>query len=174
MGALQAVETLKLILGAGEPLIGKLLVFDALAMEWTKVSFRKDPCCPVCGSKPAIKELIDYEPPCGRGAPEISVEELKARLDSREDVLLLDVREPGEYEIARIPGAVLIPLGQLSRRLGEIEKYRARPILVHCKSGTRSCDAVGILLANGFASAFSVAGGIDAWSERVDRSVPRY
>jgi adenylyltransferase/sulfurtransferase len=173
MGCLQAVEVLKLILGAGEPAIGKLVVFDALAMDWQTITLRKDPRCPLCGAKPTIRELADYEAFCG-GVPEASVEELKARLDRKEDFLLLDVREPAERALASIPGATLIPLGELPKRLEQLEPYRGRPILVHCHKGNRSAAAVRLLRQRGFAGAVSVAGGIAAWSERIDPSVPKY
>jgi adenylyltransferase/sulfurtransferase len=174
MGSLQAVEVLKLILGAGEPAIGKLLVFDALAMSWQSIIIRKDPSCPLCGKDPSIKKLVDSEASCGSGIPEVSVEELKARLERREDFLLLDVREPAEHALARIPGSQLIPLGQLPQRLDELAQYRGRPILVHCRSGNRSAQAVRLLRERGFPGAVNVAGGIAAWSARIDPSVPEY
>jgi len=174
MGSLQAVEVIKLILGVGKPAVGKLLVFDALAMSWQSIIVHKDPRCPLCGKKPSIKKLVDYEASCGSGVPEVSVEELKTRLQRKEDFLLLDVREPSEHALARIPGSQLIPLGQLPQRLEELAKYRGRPILVHCRSGKRSAQAVRLLREKGFAGAANVAGGIAAWSERIDPSVPKY
>jgi len=174
MGSLQAIEVVKLILGAGEPAIGKLVVFDALSMEWQTITIRKDPRCPLCGKAPSIQSLVDYEAFCGPGASEVSVEELKARLDRKEDFLLLDVREPGERELACIPGSKLIPLGELPKRLKELEPYRGRSILVHCRSGSRSAQAVRLLREKGFSGAVNVAGGIAAWSERIDPAVPKY
>src|SRR5581483_3602359 len=176
VGTLQAIETIKLILGIGKPLIGRLLLFDALAMEWRSLKLRKDPNCPVCGEKPTVTKLIDYEAFCGLkepapALPEISVEELKGKLDRKERFVLLDVREPHEYEIARITGSRLIPLGALPERLGELDK--SRPLVVHCKMGGRSAKAVKLLREKGF-DAVNVAGGINAWSERVDPSVPTY
>ncbi|MBI5239184.1 MAG: molybdopterin-synthase adenylyltransferase MoeB [Elusimicrobia bacterium] len=174
MGSLQAVEAMKLVLGTGEPAVGKLVVFDALAMEWQAVTLRKDPRCPLCGKKPSIRGLKDLEYSCAAAVPETSVEDLKARLDRKEALLLLDVREPGEHDLARIPGAKLIPLGQLPARLKELAAYRRKPVLVHCKTGARSAQAVGLLRAQGFSGALNVAGGIAAWSERIDPSVPKY
>ncbi|MCX5794598.1 MAG: molybdopterin-synthase adenylyltransferase MoeB [Elusimicrobia bacterium] len=172
MGSLQAVEVMKLILGAGEPAIGKLVVFDALALEWQSIIVRKDPRCPLCGEKPSIRALADYEDSCR--VPEVSVEELKARLERRDDFLLLDVREPGERALASIPGSQLIPLGELPSRLSEIDAYRGRPVLVLCRSGNRSAQAVRLLREKGFSGVLNVAGGIAAWSERIDPSVPKY
>jgi len=174
MGALQAVETVKLILGIGEAAVGKLLVFDALAMSWQSIAVRKDPACPLCGDHPSIRELIDYEAFCGTEVPEATVEELQARLAGGEGCLLLDVREPEEYALARIPGSRLIPLGELRRRLVELEAHKGRPIFVHCKTGRRSAEAVRLLREHGFVGAVNVAGGIAAWSQRIDPSVPRY
>ncbi len=177
IGTLQAVETIKLILGIGQPLIGRMLLFDALAMEWRSLKLRKDPDCAVCGPHPRIKSLIDYEAFCGlkeppkKELPEISVEELKAKLDRREDFVLLDVREPHEHDLCRIEGSTLIPLGELPERAGELDK--GKKLVVHCKMGGRSAKAVRLLLDKGY-SAVNVAGGINAWSERIDPSVPQY
>ncbi|MDE2314055.1 MAG: molybdopterin-synthase adenylyltransferase MoeB [Elusimicrobia bacterium] len=182
VGALQAAETIKLIVGIGEPLIGRLVLFDALKMSWRKLALRKDPGCPVCGSTPSIKTLVDYEEFCGvrgeekkasaAGIPEISVEELKARMDRKDDIFILDVREQEEYDICRLPGSTLIPLGQLPERVHELDS--AADILVHCKMGGRSAKAVEFLRGAGFKKAVNVAGGITAWSERIDPSVPTY
>lgn len=181
VGALQAIEVVKRIIGIGEPLVGRLALFDALKMEWRKLTFRKDPNCPVCGENPAIKELIDYQAFCGgaKSAPdedlrEITVEDLKARIDRNADFFLLDVREPYEYEIARIPGSTLIPLSQLPDRYTELEKFKGAEVLVHCRTGRRSAQAVDFLRERGFKAAANVAGGIQAWSERIDPGVPRY
>ncbi len=174
VGMLQAIESLKLILGLGESLVGRLLHFDALKMKFREFNLRRDPECPVCGEHPTITAPIDYEEFCGIPAavPEISVRELKRKLEAHAPFLLLDVREPNEYEIARIVGAKLIPLGELPARLGEIEKERE--IVIHCHSGVRSAHAVQLLRNAGFEKAFNLTGGIDAWSREIDSSVPRY
>ncbi len=177
IGTLQAIEALKLILGIGKPLIGRLLLFDALGMEWRTLKLKKNPNCPACGPHATIKTLIDYEAFCGLGkaqaaaVPEISVEQLKEKMDRQERFVLLDVREPHEHELARIAGSMLIPLGTLPQRAAELDKKS--PIVVHCKSGGRSAKAVKLLLEKGF-QAVNVAGGITAWSERVDPSIPTY
>jgi adenylyltransferase/sulfurtransferase len=176
VGTLQAIETLKLILGIGKPLVGRLMLFDALEMSWRTLKLKKNPDCPVCGKNPTVKALIDYEQFCGLkepapALPEISVEELKAKLERKEPFVLLDVREPHEYEIAKIAGSKLIPLGTLPQRLTELEK--GKRYVVHCKMGGRSAKAVKLLRENGF-DATNVAGGITAWSERIDPSIPTY
>ena len=180
MGTIQATETIKLILGQGEPLLGRLLVFDALKMQFREMQIAKDPHCPICGDEPTIRELIDYEEFCGLtrdeeelgAAFEVSVEELAARLRVGNDVLILDVREPHEYEICRIEGSVLMPLGTLPERVSELDT--AREIVAHCHIGQRSAQAVQFLRQLGFRKVKSLVGGIDAWSEKVDPSVPRY
>lgn len=182
IGMLQAIETLKLILGLGDSLLGRLLHFDALKMKFREFKLRRDPQCPVCGENPTITAPIDYESFCANAAPEppghenatpeISVAALKARLDAEEPLVLLDVREPHEYEIARIDAAHLIPLGELASRLDELE--HEKQIVVHCHSGVRSAHAVQMLRAAGFPHAVNLAGGIDAWSVEIDPSVPRY
>ena len=176
VGTMQAIEVLKLILGIGEPLVGRLVLFDALAMSWRTLKLKKNANCPLCGTNPTIKALIDYEQFCGLkepapALPEISVEELKKRLDERGAFDLIDVREPHEYEIARIQGSKLIPLGTLPQRLAELD--RSREYLVHCKMGGRSAKAVKLLREQGY-KATNIAGGITAWSERIDPSVPTY
>ena len=180
VGALQALQAIKLIVGIGEPMIGKLLIFDALTMSFRKLSLRKAPDCRLCSANPSLKKLADYEQFCGlsRGeperepVPEISVEELKARLDRREPLVLVDVREQHEFEICRIPSSRLMPLGDLPNLLSSLDKAAA--IVVHCKTGARSAKAVRFLRENGFMNAVNLTGGIRAWSERVDRSVPIY
>ncbi len=183
IGMLQAIETLKLILGLGESLVGRLLHFDALKMKFREFNLRRDPQCPVCGDDPVITAPIDYESFCATpGAtdapvahetvPEISVHELQQRRSAGQPLLLLDVREPHEYEIAQIDGARLIPLGELAARLDELE--RSQPIVVHCHSGVRSAYAVQLLRTAGFTNALNLAGGIDAWSVEIDPAVPRY
>ena len=183
VGCIQANEAIKLILGIGNPLIGRLLTFNALKMQFRELRLRKDPNCPICGENPTIKELIDYEQFCGlRGeeAPaqevetmnEITVTELKARMDRGDHFTLVDVREPYEVAIAKIPGAILIPLGQIGERAGELNPDDE--IILHCRSGKRSADALHILEAKGFTNLKNVVGGILAWSAEVDPSVPQY
>ena len=176
IGTMQAVETLKLILGIGKPLIGRLMLFDALAMEWRTLKLKKNPACAVCGPDATIKAPIDYEAFCGlktppQAMPEISVEELRDKLARKDRFVLLDVREPHEYELASIPGSTLIPLGAVAERSGELDI--TKEIVVHCKMGGRSAKAVDILLKKGF-KAVNVAGGIHAWSERIDPGVAQY
>jgi molybdopterin/thiamine biosynthesis adenylyltransferase/rhodanese-related sulfurtransferase len=180
VGIIQATEVIKLILGIGDPLIGRLLLIDALGMSFRQLKLRKNPDCPVCGKNPTITELIDYEQFCGiRGeeAPvetvggEMQVEELKRRLDAGDDIYVLDVREPHEYLIANI-GGHLIPLGDLPNRVNELDT--SREIVAHCKSGGRSGKAVTFLRQAGFKRVHNLAGGITAWAERVDPKMPKY
>ena len=182
VGAIQAAETLKLIIGKGEPLVGRLLLFDALAMRFRELKLRKNPECPVCGGHPTITKLIDYEEFCGiRGeesaspaqavVPEISPRELKSRLDRGDDLFILDVREPHEFQICNL-GGHLIPLGELSRRVNELDS--SREIVAHCRSGKRSAEAVEFLGSAGFRKVLNLKGGILAWSDEVDASVPKY
>lgn len=182
LGVIQATEVIKLILGAGEPLIGRLVLVDALAMRFRELRVRKDPNCPVCGTNPTVKALIDYNQFCGiRGEeaeaaastkiPEVQPEELKRRLDAGEDIFVLDVREPHEYQICNIKGQ-LIPLGDLPKRIHELDS--SREIVVHCKSGARSAKAVNFLRQSGFKHAFNLTGGILAWSDKIDPSIPKY
>jgi molybdopterin/thiamine biosynthesis adenylyltransferase/rhodanese-related sulfurtransferase len=176
IGTIQATETVKLILGLGEPLIGRLLLYDALSMRFREMKLRKDPNCPVCGENPTVTELIDYQEFCGipqanaqaDEVPEITVEELKEKID---EVSILDVREPHEYEVANI-GARLIPLGELPERLIELDKDEA--VAVYCKTGARSARAVKLLKEAGFQNVYNVKGGITAWSEEIDPSIPKY
>jgi adenylyltransferase/sulfurtransferase len=187
VGAIQANEAIKLILGGGEPLINRLLLFDAWKLRFRELKLRKDPACPVCGENATIKELIDYEEFCGLKPPaaqttqeteetrmeEITAAELKQRLDRGDDLQLIDVREPNEYDIARIPGTKLIPLGQVAERMGEIEE--GRETIVHCKGGVRSARAIEALTRAGFKGKLvNLKGGITAWSNDVDPSVPKY
>jgi sulfur-carrier protein adenylyltransferase/sulfurtransferase len=181
IGTIQATETVKLILGIGEPLIGRLLLYDALGMRFREMKLRKDPNCPVCGENPTVTELIDYQEFCGipqanaqaqaDEVPEITVQELEGRLRNGSKVSVLDVREPHEYEVANI-GARLIPLAELPERLVELD--RDETLAVHCKSGGRSARAVKLLKEAGFQNVYNVRGGIDAWSEEIDPSVPKY
>lgn len=180
LGVIQATEVVKLILGIGEPLVGRFLLVDALAMTFRELRLKKDPDCPVCGSNRTINALIDYDQFCGiRGEEpntmtspgEITPEELKRKLDAREDVFVLDVREPHEYQICNI-GAHLIPLGQLESRIAELDP--SRDIVVHCKSGARSAKAVELLRKTGFHRVSNLRGGILAWAEKIDPKLPRY
>ena len=181
IGTIQATETVKLILGIGEPLIGRLLLYDALDMRFREMKLHKDPSCPVCGENPTVTELIDYQEFCGipqanaqaaaDEVPEISVQELKKKLDNGGGVSVLDVREPHEYEVANI-GARLIPLGELPERLIELDKDET--FAIHCKTGGRSASAVKLLQEAGFENVYNVKGGITAWSEEIDPSVPKY
>ncbi len=180
IGTMQAIEAIKLIIGLGESLLGRLLHFDALKMKFREFKLRRDPECPVCGEHPTISAPIDYEFFCGTTTPaetenairEISVQELKRKLDAHEPLTLIDVREPYEYEIARIEGAKLIPLSELPARIGEIDP--TPDVVIHCHSGMRSAHAVQLLQQAGRQNAFNLAGGIDAWSEEIDPAVPRY
>lgn len=178
IGTLQATEALKLILGIGDPLLGRLLHFDALKMNFRQFNLQRDPACPVCGDSPSITAPIDYEQFCqgedtfSPNDPEIDVHALRRKMTEGDSWILLDVREPFELEVARVEGATLIPLGQLPDRLAELD--REKEILVMCHSGMRSQQAAEFLRAAGFARVASVAGGIDAWSEEIDPDVPRY
>jgi adenylyltransferase/sulfurtransferase len=182
IGSIQANETIKLILGAEDTLVNRLLLFDAWHMKFREFKLRKDPNCPVCGENPTIKELIDYEQFCGLApsqqvaAPqldEITATELKQRLERGDDLQIIDVREPGEYEIARLPNTKLIPLAQVSNRMNEIDA--SRETVVHCKGGVRSAKAIAALQQAGFeGKLLNLKGGITAWSDEVDPSVAKY
>ena len=196
VGVIQATEVIKLILGIGDSLAGRLLLVDALGMNFRTLKLRKNPECPACGTH-EIKELIDYDQFCGiekpksvgplevahdkavaealivDGIKQISVEELKRKLDAKEDVFVLDVREPHEVPIANI-GAPLIPLGQLEKRIGELAAYKNREVIIHCRSGSRSQKAALILKNAGFTQPENLAGGILAWADRIDPTMPKY
>jgi len=180
VGVMQATEVIKLILGQGEPLIGRLLLIDALGMKFRELKLRKNPDCPACGTHPTVTKLIDYNEFCGirgeekpveTGIPEMQVEELKRRLEAGEDLYVLDVREPHEYQICNI-GGHLIPLGDLPKRVNELDS--SREIVAHCRSGVRSAKAVGFLQQAGFKKVHNLAGGILAWADRVDPKMPKY
>ena len=197
LGIIQATEVIKLILGIGEPLVGRLLLVDALGMNFRTLKLRKNPDCPVCGTHPTVTELIDYDQFCGvekpksvgplevardkavgdaavvDGIPQISVEELKRKLDAKEDVFVLDVREPHEYPIANL-GAPLIPLGELEKRVGELAAQKDREVVVHCRSGARSQKAALILKNAGFKNVENLAGGVLAWADKIDPTMPKY
>jgi adenylyltransferase/sulfurtransferase len=181
IGVIQAIETVKLILGNGDPLIGRLVLFDALKMKFRELKLRKNPACPVCGENPSIRELIDYEEFCGvTHQPQVSVGadfeitplELKAKIDSHDPFVLIDVREPEEYAICRIPGSRLIPRATLPERVHELSS--ADEIIVHCKSGVRSGMAVDFLKQAGYRKVKNLVGGILRWSDDVDPTVPKY
>jgi molybdopterin/thiamine biosynthesis adenylyltransferase/rhodanese-related sulfurtransferase len=182
IGSIQAMQTIKLILGKGRPLIGRLLLFDALNMKFRELKLRKNPDCAICGTHPTIKELIDYEQFCGirgeehtptlTGIPEITPPEVKRMMDERRPFVLIDVREPHEYQICRIPGSRLIPLGEVPKRMNELST--AEEIVVHCRSGMRSAQAVNLLTLAGFRKIHNLKGGILAWADQVDHSMPKY
>jgi adenylyltransferase/sulfurtransferase len=181
VGAIQAMETIKLILGTGEPLVGRLLLFDALGMRFRELKLHKNPACPVCGPNRTITKLIDYEEFCGirgeeapaatNGIPELTAREVKARLDHGDDLFILDVREPHEYQICNLQGK-LIPLGELPRRVHELDS--SREMVVHCRSGKRSADAIQFLQKAGFKKLWNLKGGVLAWADEVDPSMPKY
>jgi molybdopterin/thiamine biosynthesis adenylyltransferase/rhodanese-related sulfurtransferase/molybdopterin converting factor small subunit len=184
IGTIQAMETMKLILGIGEPLVGRFLIFDALRMKFRELKLRKDPDCPVCGTHPTVRELIDYEQFCGvrpavqetesvQSNPfEITAVELKQRLDRGDDLQVVDVREPQEYQINRISGSVLIPLGDIPRRFNELDPDRT--LVMQCKSGVRSAKAADFLRSVGFAHVINLKGGILDWVDQVDPTQPKY
>jgi adenylyltransferase/sulfurtransferase len=197
VGVIQATEVIKLILGIGDSLAGRLLLIDALGMNFRTLKLRKNPDCPVCGTHPTVTALIDYDQFCGIEKPkavgplevardkavgeapivdgilQISVEALKKKIDAREDFFLLDVREPHEYKIANL-GAPLIPVGELEKRVGELAAQKDREIVVHCKSGGRSQKAALILKNAGFQQVENLAGGILAWADKIDSTMPKY
>jgi sulfur-carrier protein adenylyltransferase/sulfurtransferase len=181
IGIVQATEAVKLILGTGEPLIGRLLLYDALAMRFRELKLRRNPECPVCGDHPTVTKLIDYQEFCGFGRGEepvvetsgdIEPTEVKEKIDRGDDFVLIDVREPHEYQICNIPYAKLIPLGELPKRVNELNT--TDEIVAHCKSGVRSSKAVEFLKQAGFKRIRNMKGGILAWSDKVDPSVPKY
>jgi sulfur-carrier protein adenylyltransferase/sulfurtransferase len=183
IGVMQAIEAIKMIIGIGDSLIGRLVSFDALQMRFKEFKIRKDPSCPICSEHPTIHELIDYDQFCGipqadaetakeMDVPTITATELKTRIDRQDKFVLIDVREPFEYEISRIPGSKLIPLGELPARFSELDS--ADDIVLHCKMGGRSAKALRILQEAGFRKLNNLQGGITAWSDDVDPSVPKY
>ena len=183
VGCIQASETIKVLLGVGEPLIGRLLLFDALSMRFRELRLRKNPQCVLCGPEPSIRTLIDYEEFCGVRPPaqaaasaaaagEITPIQLKERLDRGDPLFVLDVREPAEWQICRLDGATLIPLRELPRRAAEVP--REREIVVHCKLGGRSAKAAEILRQLGYERVLNLKGGIAAWAQTVDPSMPQY
>jgi sulfur-carrier protein adenylyltransferase/sulfurtransferase len=183
IGVMQAIEAIKLIIGIGDSLIGRLVSFDALKLRFKEFKIRKDPSCPICGEHPTIHELIDYDQFCGipqadaeaakeLEVPTITATQLKTKIDRQDKFVLVDVREPFEYDISRIPGSKLIPLGELPARLSELDS--ADDIVLHCKVGGRSAKALRILQEAGFRKLNNLQGGITAWSDEVDPSIPKY
>jgi adenylyltransferase/sulfurtransferase len=182
VGCIQATEILKLALGTGTPLIGRLLLFNALDMKFREVKLRHDPQCPICGDNPTIKELIDYQQFCGiqpqseaanENPDEVTVQEMKRALDDKSlNIKVIDVRDPDEYEIAHIEGVQLLPLGTLPSRFTELDPNQQ--YYIHCKSGVRSMKALLFLREQGFKYLKSVKGGILGWSDEIDSSVPKY
>jgi adenylyltransferase/sulfurtransferase len=181
VGSIQAMETIKLILGAGDPLVGRLLLFDALAMRFRELKLKRNPECPMCGDHRSINKLIDYEEFCGirgeeapamtDGIQEITATELKARQDRGDKLFILDVREPHEYQICNLNGK-LIPLGELTRRVNELDS--SVEMVVHCRSGKRSADAIHFLQTAGFKKLLNLKGGVLAWADEVDPRMPKY
>jgi adenylyltransferase/sulfurtransferase len=182
MGIIQATEAIKLITGIGEPLKNRVLLFDALHMRFRELKLRRNPECPVCGTHPTIHKLIDYQQFCGipaitpatsaEGIPEVTPSQLQSEIAAGGRPFVLDVREPHEWEIGHIAGATLIPLGELEKRLGELDRNAA--IVAQCKSGGRSSRAVKLLQQHGFTQVRNLKGGILAWSDQVDSSIPKY
>jgi sulfur-carrier protein adenylyltransferase/sulfurtransferase len=180
VGVIQATETIKLILGQGDPLIGRLLLVDALGMKFRELKLRKNPDCPACGKNRTITKLIDYEEfcgirgqeePAGNDVPAITVEDLKKKLDAKADIFILDVREPHEYQICNLSG-YLIPVGDLPKRVSELDS--SREIIAHCRSGVRSAKAVNFLRCSGFKKVYNLTGGILAWADKIDPTMPKY
>jgi adenylyltransferase/sulfurtransferase len=184
IGSIQTTEAIKLIAGIGEPLIGQLMIYDALEMSYRKIKVRKDPKCPLCSDKPTQTALLpDYEAFCGvlSDAAEvaakdstISVTELKAKIDNKDKFILIDVREPSEFEIVKIPGAILIPKQGFLDGSALAGLPQDKPIILHCKSGVRSAECLAILKSAGFADATHVSGGVVAWAKQIDTSLPVY
>jgi sulfur-carrier protein adenylyltransferase/sulfurtransferase len=181
VGSLQASEAIKVLLGIGEPLIGRLLLFDALDMNVVTLNVKKNPDCPVCGPRPTVTKLIDYEEFCGvapvnapSDATTIRPTDLKRMMDRKEDVVLVDVREPFEYEIAHIPGSILIPMSEFQQRESELDRFKGKEIVVHCHVGGRSMQIAGYLRRKGFAKVKNLTGGIRAWATDVDPETPQY
>jgi adenylyltransferase/sulfurtransferase len=186
IGVIQATEAIKLITGIGEPLVGRFLIYDALRMKFRELKLKKDPDCPVCGTHPTVTKLIDYDQFCGihpaapepvggstvNNSTEITAVELKQRLERGDKLKILDVREPNEYQINRIPGATLIPLGDIARRYAELDPDE--DLIVHCKMGARSARAVDFLRSVGFRKALNLRGGILDWIDKVDPTQPKY
>jgi adenylyltransferase/sulfurtransferase len=183
IGSIQVTEAIKVLTGIGEPLVGRLMVYDALEMTYRTINVRKDPNCPVCGENPSVRELIDYEEFCGvvsdaaeqaAAGSTITAPELRDMLDAGKDVFLVDVREPAEYEIVKIPGSVLIPNREILAGEALSRLPQDRPVVLYCRTGVRSAEALAAVKAAGFADAVHVQGGVTAWAKQVDPSLPTY
>jgi adenylyltransferase/sulfurtransferase len=183
IGSIQVNEAIKLLTGMGEPILGRLMVYDALEMEYNKIKVRKDPNCAVCGEHPTVTELIDYEAFCGAVSAEaeeavvgstISAKDLAAMQERGDNIFLVDVREPNEYEIVSIPGATLIPKGEFLNGSALEQMPNDKQIVLHCKSGARSAEVLAVLKAAGFSDAVHVQGGVLAWVSQIDPSLPPY
>jgi adenylyltransferase/sulfurtransferase len=183
VGSIQVTEAIKVLTGIGEPLVGRLMVYDALEMSYRAINVRKDPNCPVCGENPTVTELIDYEEFCGSVSNEaqeaaagstITAPELRDLLDAGKDVFLVDVREPAEYEIVKIPGSVLIPNREILTGEALSRLPQDRPVVLYCRTGVRSAEALAAVKAAGFSDAVHVQGGVTAWAKQVDPSLPTY
>jgi adenylyltransferase/sulfurtransferase len=183
IGSIQVNEAIKVITGIGDPLVGRLMIYDALEMTYRSVKVRKDPECPVCGKNPTVTELIDYDAFCGAVSEEaqeaaagstITARQLKDMLDSDENIFLVDVREPNEYEIVSIPGAVLIPKGEFLSGAALERLPQDRRVVLHCKSGARSAECLAVVKDAGFSDAVHVGGGVLAWISQIDPSLPSY
>jgi adenylyltransferase/sulfurtransferase len=183
IGSIQVNEAIKVITGIGEPIVGRLMIYDALEMNYRSVKVRKDPECPICGKNPTITELIDYDAFCGAVSEDaqqaaagstISATDLKNMQDAGENIYLVDVREPNEYEIVSIPGSVLIPKDQFLTGAALEQMPQDKKIVLHCKSGARSAEVLAVLKNAGFSDAVHVGGGVLAWISQVDPSLPEY
>ena len=183
VGSIQVNEAIKLLMGIGDPLVGRLMIYDALEMTYRQVKVRKDPECAICGKNPTVTELIDYEAFCGTISEEaaeaardstISVRDLAAMKEAGEDFLLVDVREPGEFEIVSIPGAVLIPKGEFLNGSALEKMPQDRQIVVNCKTGVRSAEVLAVLKGAGFANSVHVGGGVSAWVNQIEPDKPSY
>ena len=183
IGSIQVNEAIKLLTGIGEPLVGRLMIYDALEMSYRSLNIKKDPDCPICGKNPTITELIDYDAFCGvvsadaqkaAAGSTITAAELKDMLDRKDDIFLIDVREPNEYEIVSIPGAVLIPKDQFLNGSALERLPQDRRIVLHCKSGARSAECLAVVKNAGFSDAVHLGGGVLAWVNTVDPSLPVY
>lgn len=183
IGSIQVTEAIKLLAGVGEPLVGRLMIYDALEMNYRQVKVRKDPDCVLCGENPTVTELIDYEAFCGAISEEaqeaalgstITSKQLKEMQDNHEDILLIDVREPNEYEIVSIPGAVLIPKNEFLMGNALEKLPQDKKIVLHCKTGVRSAEVLAVLKSAGFANSVHLGGGVIGWVNQIEPEKPVY